>query len=209
MSNLLLYSLASVSSSPSSKNGFQLASFARTIFTGAKIPAFKPAFLVFRAGAHTRAQVREGKRWNINFAAKIFRRLKMSTSPRRITFCKVFEHFPLDNFDGWTESDIQTITQSIQIFKRPESFPDRGSFNFLETRDLRLITQFFAIYGDDIRETEFDPCVKLNGNCICFLKSISDKEIELIQKVVHLFDVKACQNCSVNFLSQLQNILDR
>ena len=133
---------------------------------------------------------------------------KMSTESRRIAFCQVFENYPLKNFDTFSETDIQTITRCIKIFKDPDSLKD-NTFNFLEIKDLHLITHFFAVYGDDIRKTEFYDCEKLDGTrCICFLKQISEKNAHLIIKVLKLVQVPTCAHCpNNNFTTHIQKLL--
>lgn len=135
---------------------------------------------------------------------------KMSREPRRIAFCQVFETFPLKNFGSYSETDIQTVTKCIKIFKDPDSLKD-STFNFLEIKDLHLITHFFAVYGDDIRKTEFYDCEKLDGtHCICFLKQISEKNAHLIIKVLKLVQVPTCAHCpSQNFTTHIQKLLSQ
>jgi len=134
----------------------------------------------------------------------------MSSRPRRMPFCQVFKIFPLQNFDACTETDIETITKCIKIFQDPRSLRN-GRFNFLETGDLYLICHFFAVYGDDIRETEFFDCEKLDGNhCTCFLKQISMKESHLLSKVLKLVNVQACTHCcDHNPASNISKILSQ
>ena len=137
----------------------------------------------------------------------------MSSGRRQVTFCQIFTKFPLENFGDWTEADFATIRKSIQIFKQPE-VQDSFNFNFLEARDIRLITQFFAVYGDDIRETDFKDCDKFGvstHHCTCFLQDITSREAGIIRNVFRVLDFDKHKNCVCGLnlkLQQLRDILD-
>jgi len=132
----------------------------------------------------------------------------MTTGTRRVSFCQILETYPLTNINEHSESDVEILTKCVKIFKNLDTAQD-NTFNFLESKDLHLITQFFAVYGDDIRETEFYECEKLDGeHCVCFLKKIAEKDAHLIKKVLKVVQVKSCTHCqSHNRSSYIQKIL--
>ena len=112
----------------------------------------------------------------------------------RIPFCRIFEKFPCFGLDS--DISISIITKCLKVFKDPDSQND-NEINFLQTRDISLITRFFVIHGESIRETEFYDCREepQEGDCICFLKDINSSEAELIEKLFKVINAKACFNC--------------
>jgi hypothetical protein len=64
--------------------------------------------------------------------------------------CFQFENkFPLDFISDFRQSDEKLLLESIKNFKNPEY--KSKDIQFLEGREIRIIAEFFARYGESIR----------------------------------------------------------
>jgi hypothetical protein len=78
--------------------------------------------------------------------------METSTS-LQISVCEILERFPLDFIPDIKQSDKDLIVSSVKAYKNLESDTLTGSFNFLEPREIRIISEFFSRYGPQIRYT--------------------------------------------------------
>lgn len=78
--------------------------------------------------------------------------LVMETSTGlQISTCEILERFPLDFIPDIKQSDKDLIINSVKAYKNLESDTLTGSFNFLESREIGIISEFFSRYGAEIR----------------------------------------------------------
>lgn len=62
---------------------------------------------------------------------------------------KIESKFSLDFITDFRESDEKLLLESIKNFKNPEYKPT--SIQFLEGREIRILAEFFARYGESVR----------------------------------------------------------
>lgn len=66
-----------------------------------------------------------------------------------VSCCDFWKKFSLDFLPFSQEADIQTISSAIKIFKNPDY--KHNDIKFFESRDIHIITEFFAHYGEELR----------------------------------------------------------
>jgi len=76
--------------------------------------------------------------------------MEISTS-QQIPVCSILEKFPLDFAAEISQSDRDLIISCIRVHKHLSPAEEAFNFNFLEPREIFLITEFFARYGEQIR----------------------------------------------------------
>jgi hypothetical protein len=61
------------------------------------------------------------------------------------------DRFPLDFIPDIRQSDRDLVINSVKAYKNLEKDSLPGSFNFLEPREIGIISEFFSRYGPQIR----------------------------------------------------------
>lgn len=132
----------------------------------------------------------------------------MTTPTREVGFCQLLDNFPVHHFAGLKDQDLEVISESIKIFKDPSY--KSSNFNFLEGRDIYLISHFFATYGEQIAQTNFYECDKIEGKyCCCFIENCSEKDVSLLSNVLKILKSNnSASNLSLNLLLErdLKNV---
>lgn len=76
--------------------------------------------------------------------------METSTS-QQITVCGILERFPLDFIPDIKQSDRELVLNCVKAYKNLEKDTLPGSFNFLDPREISIISEYFARYGPQIR----------------------------------------------------------
>lgn len=69
----------------------------------------------------------------------------------QISVCEILERFPLDFVPDIKQSDRDLVVSSVKAYKNLQSDNLADSFNFLEPREISIISEFFIRYGSQIR----------------------------------------------------------
>lgn len=113
----------------------------------------------------------------------------MDIKREKVSFCQLFVRFPLpeEDFGLLQKPDRSTIEESIKIFKDPSYKSQDQNINFLDSRDILLISKFFTFYGQEIANTDFFDCQKIDDKfCTCCIKDFTESDASLLSNLVRI-----------------------
>lgn len=74
-----------------------------------------------------------------------------TSSGLQLSVCKILDTFPLDFIPEIKQTDRDLIISCVKAYKNLEKEALPASFNFLNCREISIISEFFARYGPQIR----------------------------------------------------------
>ena len=74
------------------------------------------------------------------------------SSGKLVPVCTILEKFPLDFAVEISQLDRDLIVNCIRVYKHLSTADE--AFNFIEPREIFLIAEFFARYGEQIRQVQ-------------------------------------------------------
>jgi hypothetical protein len=80
----------------------------------------------------------------------------------QVSVCEILERFPLEFIPDIKQSDRDLVVSCVKVFKGLAQEALSTRFNFLDPREIGIITEFFSRYGAQIRSVHiFFNAVKL------------------------------------------------
>ena len=97
----------------------------------------------------------------------------------------IFHIFCICFIKDLKQEDILLLEEFVQIYKNP-NFTSL-SFQVLDERSVRIVAEFFRLYGEKVKNTEIKKCTKIAGKyCVCFIKDIKPEDISLLENTLKL-----------------------
>lgn len=113
----------------------------------------------------------------------------MDITREKVPFCQLFDRFrlPEEHFGLIQKPDRTTLEESVKIFKDPSYKSQDQNINFLDSRDILLISKFFSFYGQEIANIDFTDCRKIDGKfCSCCIKDFTENDASILSNLIRI-----------------------
>lgn len=122
-----------------------------------------------------------------------------TTATEKVSTCNFFKRFPICAV--LDPSERLVLIETVKTYLTTDKF-SIPCFNFLEPKDIKIALDFFAEYGQDLKNIEIVNCRTVNNiYCTCFIKDYTAADEEFFKKI--LLSLEAPPNTAeFSFFSQ-------
>ena len=111
-------------------------------------------------------------------------RVNKISIPGMETCYKINPRYSLDFVENIKPEEKKLILLAFKSFKTREK---NQEISFLSQRDLFIVTEFFSLYGESLRNVDHIGCDRIDGLfCICFIEDCTSTDITNLQQSISI-----------------------